>query len=80
MRFLLNNYFLIEISAKILWRQNVKVDKYIENILNKLSNRSSNTGVIYLKETKLIDTQIKLLTDNIENALNRVIKLSERKK
>ncbi len=60
--------------------QNVEVDEYIGNILCKLRNPSSNAGVMYLKGTKLTDTQIELLADDLENALNRVIKLSERRK
>lgn len=60
--------------------KDVEVDEYIENILSKLRNRSGGTGVIYLKGTKLTDTQIELLADDLENALNRVIKLSERRK
>lgn len=60
--------------------KDVEVDEYIENILNKLRNRSGSTGVMYLKGTKLTDTQIELLADDLENALNRVIKLSERRK
>ncbi len=35
---------------------------------------------MYLKGTKLTDTQIELLADDLENALTRVIKLSERRK
>ena len=38
--------------------KDVEVDEYIENILSKLRNRSGGTGVIYLKGTKLTDTQI----------------------
>ena len=48
--------------------------------MSKLRNRSGGTGVMYLKGTKLTDTQIELLADDLENALNRVIKLSERRK
>lgn len=60
--------------------QNVEVDEYIRNILYKLRNPSSNAGAMYLKGTKLTDTQIELLADDLESALNRVIKLSERRK
>lgn len=60
--------------------KDVKVDEYIEGILSKLRNRSGNAGIMYLKGTKLTDMQIELLADDIENALNRIIKLSERSK
>lgn len=60
--------------------KDVEVGEYIENILSRLRNNSGNTGVMYLKGTKLTDTQIELLADDLENALNRVIKLSERRK
>lgn len=56
------------------------VEQYINNVIDRLRGDSGNTGIMYLKGTKLTDTQIELLADDLENALNRVIKLSERRK
>lgn len=58
----------------------VDVEQYINSVINKLKYDSGNAGIMYLKGTKLTDMQIELLADDIENALNRIIKLSERSK
>ena len=56
------------------------VGQYINNVINRLRDDSGNAGIMYLKGTKLTDTQIELLADDIEYALSKVIKLSERRK
>lgn len=56
------------------------VEQYINNVIDRLRGHSGNAKIMYLKGTKLTDTQIELLADDLESALNRVIKLSERRK
>ncbi len=54
------------------------VGRYINTILSQL--RSDSANVMYYKGAKLTDMQMELLADDLENALKRVIKLSERNK
>lgn len=56
------------------------VAQHINNVIDRLRGHSENAKIMYLKGTKLTDTQIELLADDLESALNRVIKLSERRK
>lgn len=56
------------------------IDEYINNILGKLKNHSGSTGAMYFKGVQLTDVQIDMLADDLQNALNRVMKLSERSK
>ena len=56
------------------------VEQCINNVIDRLRGDSGNAKIMYLKGTKLTDTQIELLADDLKSALNRVIKLSERRK
>lgn len=71
-----NNTFNISVASE----NDVDVESYINNILDKLKNHSGSTGAMYFKGVQLTDVQIDMLADDLENALNRVIKLSERSK
>ena len=58
----------------------IDLELYINNVINKLQNHSVGSGSFYLNGVELSDMQTDMFSDDLQNALNRVVKLGERSK